>query len=50
MLIYPHFMDDRTQETDISALPIGLYSVAATLTAAGLEVEILNAWQLGKDI
>jgi len=41
LLIYPHFIEERTQAEDIESPPIGLYWVAALLKEHGYDVEIL---------
>jgi anaerobic magnesium-protoporphyrin IX monomethyl ester cyclase len=42
LLIHPPYLDPRLDAEDIRAAPIGLYYVAAALTARGHAVEILN--------
>jgi len=43
LLIYPYFIENRIRaEEDISAMPIGLYYVAAVLMENDYPVEILN--------
>jgi len=42
LLIYPYFIEERIQEEDIKAPPIGLYSVGAVLKDNGYDVDILN--------
>ena len=47
LLVYPYFIDNRINEEDISAVPMGLYQVGAMLCAHGYAVDILNAYNLG---
>jgi len=42
LLIYPYFIEERIQEEDIKAPPIGLYSVGAVLKDNDYDVDILN--------
>jgi hypothetical protein len=44
LLIYPYFIEERMQDEDIRAVPMGLYSVGAVLKEHHDDVEIL-AWQ-----
>jgi anaerobic magnesium-protoporphyrin IX monomethyl ester cyclase len=46
LLVYPYFIDHRINEEDVSAIPMGLYYVAAMLRANGYAVDILNAYNL----
>ena len=46
LLVYPYFIDNRINEEDVSAIPMGMYYVAAMLRANGYPVEILNAYNL----
>ncbi len=48
LLVYPYFLDKRINEEDVSAIPMGLYSVGAMLRANGYAVDILNGHNLGK--
>ncbi len=48
LLVYPYFLDERIDEEDVSAIPMGLYSVGAMLRAEGFAVDILNAHSLGR--
>jgi radical SAM superfamily enzyme YgiQ (UPF0313 family) len=48
LLVYPYFLDNRIDAEDISAIPMGLYYVAAMLRANGYAVAILNGYDLGK--
>ncbi|BBO85244.1 hypothetical protein DSCO28_58100 [Desulfosarcina ovata subsp. sediminis] len=48
LLVYPYFIDSRMDEEDISAIPMGLFSIGAVLRANGYDVEILNAYNLGR--
>lgn len=48
LLVYPYFIDNRMDEEDISAIPMGLFSIAAVLRDSGYAVEILNAYNLGR--
>ncbi|MCJ7596188.1 MAG: radical SAM protein [Desulfobacterales bacterium] len=42
LLIYPYFIEERIQDEDIKAPPIGLYSVGAVLKENDYDVDILN--------
>jgi anaerobic magnesium-protoporphyrin IX monomethyl ester cyclase len=42
LLIYPYFLEERTQGEEIRTMPIGLYYVAAVLKENGYDVDILN--------
>ncbi len=44
LLIHPWYLSDRIDETDVSAIPIGLYYLAANLIENGHETYILNCW------
>ncbi len=44
LLVYPYFIDNRINEEDVSAIPMGVYFVAAMLRTSGYAVEILNAY------
>ncbi|MBC2710581.1 MAG: cobalamin B12-binding domain-containing protein [Desulfosarcina sp.] len=48
LLVYPYFLDNRINEEDISAIPMGLYYVGAMLRANGYAVDILNGYNLGR--
>ena len=48
LLIYPYPLFDRSQEEDIKAVPIGLYSVAAVLRENHYDVEVLNWYKIHK--
>lgn len=48
LLVYPYFLDQRINEEDISAIPMGLYYVGAMLRANGYAVDILNGHSLGR--
>ena len=48
LLVYPYFLDKRINEEDVSAIPMGLYYVAAMLRANGYAVDILNGHNLGR--
>ncbi|HSO18675.1 MAG TPA: radical SAM protein [Desulfosarcina sp.] len=48
LLVYPYFLDDRISDEDVSAIPMGLYSIGAMLRANGYAVDILNAHNLGR--
>ncbi|MFO7716712.1 cobalamin-dependent protein [Desulfosarcina sp.] len=47
LLVYPYFLDNRINEEDVSAIPMGLYYVGAMLRANGYAVDILNGYNLG---
>ena len=47
LLVYPYFIDNRINEEDVSAIPMGLYYVGAMLRANGYAVDILNGHNLG---
>jgi anaerobic magnesium-protoporphyrin IX monomethyl ester cyclase len=42
LLVYPHFIEERSQGEDIQSVPIGLFSVAAVLKENKYDVEVLN--------
>jgi anaerobic magnesium-protoporphyrin IX monomethyl ester cyclase len=42
LLIYPHFLEQRIHEEEITVVPIGLYYVGAMLREKGYDVQILN--------
>lgn len=46
LLIYPHFLENRLDEEDISTLPMGLYSIGAVLIDHHHQVEILNWYDI----
>lgn len=48
LLVYPYFLDNRINEEDVSAIPMGLYYVGAMLRANGYTVDILNGHNLGR--
>ena len=48
LLVYPYFLDNRINEEDVSAIPMGLYYVGAMLRANGYAVDILNGHNLGR--
>ncbi len=48
LLVYPYFLDNRINEEDVSAVPMGLYYVGATLRAQGYSTEILNGYDMGR--
>jgi len=48
LIIYPYPLFDRSQEEDISVVPIGVYYVAAVLKKEGYDVEILNWYNIHK--
>ena len=48
LLVYPYFLDQRINEEDVSAIPMGLYYVGAMLRANGYAVDILNGHSLGR--
>jgi len=47
LLIYPYFLEERSEEEDISAVPMGLYYLAALLLHEGYDAEILNLYRSG---
>jgi anaerobic magnesium-protoporphyrin IX monomethyl ester cyclase len=47
LLVYPYFIEARSRQEDVSALPMGLYYVGAMLRAGGYRVDILNGHNLG---
>ncbi len=47
LLVYPYFIDNRINQEDVSAVPMGLFQVGAMLLAHGHDVQILNACDLG---
>jgi anaerobic magnesium-protoporphyrin IX monomethyl ester cyclase len=48
LIIYPYPLFDRSQEEDISVMPIGVYYVAAVLKEGGYDVQILNWYNIHK--
>jgi radical SAM superfamily enzyme YgiQ (UPF0313 family) len=42
LLIYPHFLEDRIHDEEISVPPQGIFYVAAVLKDSGYDVEVLN--------
>ena len=48
LLVYPYFIDNRINEEDISAIPMGLFYVGAMLRTHGYAVEIFNAYNLAE--
>jgi radical SAM superfamily enzyme YgiQ (UPF0313 family) len=42
LLVYPYFLEQRFEEENISAIPMGLYYIGALLRTEGFDVEILN--------
>lgn len=49
LLIYPYFLEERYEEEDISAVPTGLYYIAALLLQKGYDAEIVNLYRGGRD-
>ncbi|MDR3554413.1 MAG: radical SAM protein [Syntrophobacteraceae bacterium] len=49
LLIYPYFLEERNEEEEISALPTGLYYIAALLLEQGYDTEILNFYRDGRN-
>ncbi len=49
LLIYPYFLEERNEEENISAVPIGLYYLAALLLHEGYDAEILNFYRSGSN-
>jgi anaerobic magnesium-protoporphyrin IX monomethyl ester cyclase len=49
LLIYPYFIEERTQGEDIQAIPIGLFSVAAVLKENGYDVEVLDSHDIQRE-
>lgn len=46
LLVYPYCLEDRTQDDDVRAMPIGVYYLAALLIEQGYDVEILNWYRM----
>ncbi|SKA78117.1 Radical SAM superfamily enzyme YgiQ, UPF0313 family [Paucidesulfovibrio gracilis DSM 16080] len=42
LLAYPYFQQDRAEDENVVAIPIGVYYVAATLVEAGHDVTVAN--------
>jgi anaerobic magnesium-protoporphyrin IX monomethyl ester cyclase len=42
LLVYPYFIEERSQGEEIQSVPIGLFSVAAVLKENKYDVEVLN--------
>lgn len=47
LLVYPYFLEKRYEEENISAVPMGLYYLAALLLHEGYDAEILNLYRGG---
>lgn len=47
LLVHPHFIDQRSDDDDVAAIPMGLYYIGAMLRANSYAVDILNAYHLG---
>ena len=47
LLVYPSFLDPRQDETDISAVPMGLYYLGAMLINHGHQVHLVNLYDPG---
>ena len=47
LLVYPGFIDRRLDETDVSAVPMGLYYIGALLSEHGHQVRLLNLYSPG---
>lgn len=47
LLIYPYFLEERYEEENISAVPMGLYYLAALLLHEGYDTEIVNLYRGG---
>ncbi|MEW6078503.1 MAG: radical SAM protein [Thermodesulfobacteriota bacterium] len=47
LLVYPCFLDNRMDATDISAVPMGLYYLGALLSEHGHSVQLLNMFAPG---
>ena len=47
LLVHPYFIDQRINDEEVSAIPMGLYYVGALLRSNGYAVDILNAVNLG---
>jgi radical SAM superfamily enzyme YgiQ (UPF0313 family) len=45
VLIHPYFIEQRSEEEEISAVPIGLYYICALLLEKGYEAEIVNFYR-----
>lgn len=45
VLIHPYFIEHRSEEEEISAVPIGLYYICALLLEQGYDAEILNFYR-----
>ncbi len=45
LLIHPYFLEERSQEEEIGALPSGLYYIASLLLHEGYDAEILNFYR-----
>ena len=50
LLVYPPFLDNRIDETDISAVPMGLYYIGALLSEHGHRVHLVNMYKPGAQI
>jgi anaerobic magnesium-protoporphyrin IX monomethyl ester cyclase len=49
LLVYPYFIEERNEEENISAVPMGLYYLAALLLHEGYDAEILNLYRNGRN-
>ena len=49
LLAYPRFLDTRKDQEDVSAIPIGVFYIAALLIEEGYPVKIVNWFDRGKD-
>ena len=48
LLIYPYFIEERMQDEDMKAVPMGLYSVGAVLKEKHYDVEILDWHEINR--
>jgi radical SAM superfamily enzyme YgiQ (UPF0313 family) len=48
LLVYPYPLYDRSQEEDISVVPIGVYYVASLLQENNYDVQVLNWYKIHK--
>lgn len=47
LLVYPCFLENRVDETDMSAVPMGLYYIGALLADQGHRVQLVNMYKPG---
>ncbi len=48
LLVYPGFLEQRRDDADVSAMPMGLYYMGALLQENGYAVQLLNLYEPGR--